>query len=166
MTWGSSMTYGNLVLRRAQFILDEACSKDAVRDLAVVMTMRAISNYLTVGRDGSSWVVKKQNQFMSKAAHELKSKLTANEWHKATTNEHQWELLKVWQTICERADSLSATDVCDLMREYPFVTITNLENTRLREPDVRAASTPEERYSRAGIEVIQVELSDSELLGE
>ena len=160
------MNYDNIVLRRAQFILDEARSNDAVRDLAVVMTMRALSNYLTVGRDGSSWIVKKQNQFMSKEAHRLRAERTANEWHKATTNEHQWELLKVWQTICERAETLSAADVCDLMKKYPFVTITNEENIRLRDPIVKAATTPEERYSRAQIEIIQVELSDSENLIE
>jgi hypothetical protein len=146
------MTYPNHVLRRAEFLLNEARNGFSKRDIAITMTLRSLSNYLTVGEDGGSRKVKELNSRMSENAKDLKAKLSSDDWHDATTNEHQLELKSVWSEILESTNQMTAEKICDLLKQYPYITVTNEENKALRR--VKDAKSPEERYAKAGIVVL------------
>lgn len=153
----SDYKYSPILLRRADFILEEARSPDGVRDQAISMAMRVISNHVTVGRDGSSYSVKKSNKLMSNEAKLLRQRIPLKEWHKGTTNEHPDELKLVWESIRENAEKWTALDVCNRLSKYPFVTITNEENKKLRKIPRGSYADPFERYKQADIEIVRLD---------
>jgi hypothetical protein len=144
-----------LIYRRADFLITEARSGVKKPDEAVTKVLRSLSNYLTVGSDGSSDKVKKLNPNMSQAAKELRDRLSPVEWHKQTTNEHQLELKIVWKYIVHNALTLTPKDLCAYMRRYPYVTITKDENDVLRK--VKDFTSPEDRYFKASIKTVKLE---------
>lgn len=148
------ITYQNLINRRVGFLLEECRSENPVYDQAISMIMRKISNYATVERDLGSFGVKKINKNISKSALRLKETLSFEEFHNLTTNEHQYPLKEMWLWMLGAKDSLTVDRVWEVFVKYPFVTITNDEDSKLR--GLKGKSyTPEERYAKAGIEVIR-----------
>jgi hypothetical protein len=155
------MDYEDYILRRAEFVLNEARNNFLKRDIAITMTLRAVSNYLTVRKDGQSRNVKMANTKISLGADELKKILTKeygawnreaqHAWHKGTTNEHQMPLKWIWEILKKNARDMSASDLCDLLKKYPYVTVTNEENFRLNSKQAKSAKTPEDRYRIAEI---------------
>ena len=149
------MKYQDFVMRRAEFLLSEAKNGFTKRDIAITFVLRALSNYLTVGVSGNSNDVKRLNVWISKAALERRSQVPYAQWHKETVNEHQQPLKEIWKEICANCDSMTVQDVCDLIARHPFVTVLRDEDARLRSSSVRSATSPEERYQLAGIEVVR-----------
>jgi hypothetical protein len=143
-----------LIYRRVDFLIKEALAGVKKPDEAISKTLRCLSNYLTVGTDGQPFRVKKLNPNMSQAAKELRDRLSLDEWHNKTTNEHQLELKVVWRYIVENASTLKPEDLCTYMRRYPYVTITDEENDVLRR--VKDYTTPEERYEMAKITTLKL----------
>jgi hypothetical protein len=137
--------------RRAKFLVQEAQSPDPMNDLAIGMTLRCLSNYVTVQADGGSKKVKKLNPWMSKAAYEKAVELGQfNSWHDVTTNEHQEPLKEVWTWMLGIHDELTGEMVISRLAAFPFVTVTRDEDAVLR--GIRNVS-PVERYALANIEV-------------
>lgn len=152
------MKYDDFLLRRADFVLNEARSGFHKRDLAITYVLRTISNHLTVGASKGSFGVKKLNRRISKAALAKRRELNSEaEWHKQTLNEHQFPLAMVWQHVCENCASMTPADLCDLIAKYPFVTVLREEDAKLRHKEVKGAKTPEERYRLAGIEIVSID---------
>lgn len=147
-------SYPPYILRRAKFVLEEASNVDRTRDFTVNMALRVISNWVTVGKNGTSYAVKRANTRMSRAARELRSIGAYGEWHKKTTNEHPEELSIVWQWICDNVGVLRPEDLCRRLSEHPFVTVTLEESARLRKLSKSSFATPVERYRIANIEIV------------
>jgi hypothetical protein len=151
------------VRRRLQFLLDEVKSSDWRRDNASVFCQRALSNYLTAGRDGDSATVKRANRWMSKDAFELATAVDSfKDWHNGTRNEHEDDLRTVWTWMTKNADTLTVEQLEERLRR-PFVTVTLEEDSALRK--LKKGSWDEEehghaaRYRMAGILVGQADIA-------
>lgn len=143
------------VRRRIEFLLSEASADVPVRDMAIKMIERSVSNFATLGiSSGTSKAVKKLNPWMSRAAYNRALDLGGYDlWHEETTNEHEVELVDGWRILCARRGQMSVDEVFQLF-STPFVTILKVENERLRA--TRGVSSGL-RHDRAGIEVGKVE---------
>lgn len=133
------------VLRRAEFLLNEARCRDSKYDQTVRYALRVISNNLCCGADGSSSFVKWNIKYISKIAYELYLNSTDEEWHKNTTNEHQKPISQIWQWIKENAHTISPQDIIKEMRKYPMVVLHNDENSKLNK-SYRSEGSPDVRY--------------------
>jgi hypothetical protein len=140
------------VLRRADFLINEACSNDPARDQTVTFAMRVISNYVSTGRDLSSAGIKKASARMSRRALEQKGVTTEAEWLRNTINEHQEPLKQIWKWILDHKATLSAEDVVARFAKWPMVTVTKDEDIELRK---HAHLPPAARYKAAKIEVMR-----------
>jgi hypothetical protein len=150
--------YDDFLIRRAEFVLKEALMGVRIRDQAITMTLRVLSNHFTVGKDGCSASVKKLNPWQSEKAQHLKKILPHKEFHNSTLNEHQMPLQWVWEEILlslSLGNFMSAHQLCDLIKKYPYVTITKNEDDALRK-NSKKAKGPEERYALAGIRVTRI----------
>ena len=141
-----------VVLRRVEFLIQEAQSKNPHYDQSVQMIMRLISNYTTVGVNSGSKGVKKLNKNMSEKAWDLKSKLNSDDFHDATTNEHHFPLKDLWDWMIENKEGLSSDQVLDKFYQYPFVTVTREENSALNKLK-KLKLSPEDRYNRCSIKI-------------
>lgn len=139
------------ILRRLDFLLNEARSESPENDQAVIYTMRTISNYCTIGKDAPSSSIKKRNPRMSEEAYKSKKKLPQEEWVKGTNtiNEHQDPLKQIWKWILDHKE-ISREDVLARFKLWPMVTVTNEENKRLQNCQ---ETGPSERYREAKINV-------------
>jgi hypothetical protein len=98
--------------------------------------------------------IKKHNPKMSKAALDIKGRISFKEWASLTINEHQEPLQKTWSWILEHAASLTPTDVLERFKRWPMVTVTKEEDERLRQ---LTQLDPGQRYDVAQIEVVQTD---------
>ena len=105
--------------------------------------------------------MKRLNTRASKAAVELHKTLNDKDWHDQTTNEHPEELKQVWTWMKEQPN-ITARDVVLRLAKYPFVTVTKTENGRLKALG-KELLAPEERYRRAGIEIVEFAWVSSKL---
>lgn len=143
------------VRRRIEFLISEASADEPVRDMAIKMIERSVSNFATLGvSSGTSKAVKKINSWMSRAAYEKAIELGSyDRWHDETTNEHEVELVSGWRKLCACRGNMSVDEVFQLFSS-PFITVLNAENDRLRSIKASAAT---QRYVLAGIEVGKVD---------
>ncbi len=145
-----------MILRRADFLLNEARSPKPLRDQTVTYAMRVISNYCSIGKDAGSSQIKRANQRISRSAFDLKRTLPFNEWARNTINEHQEPLKLIWNWILTKKDELNSDKVLDRFKEFPMIIITRKENDRLNELGLREKGDPEQRYREANIEILDV----------
>ena len=145
--------------RRVEFLIGEARSGNPCGDQTVSMAMRVISNFYSCGGDVSSSEAKKRCARISRKALTLRE--AGGNWIKETINEHQEELADVWKWILANRDSIKAEEVIDRFKTWPMVTVTKVEDQKLRDEKKRrgknAGRTPLERYIDAGIEVLSNE---------
>ena len=145
------------IYRRIKFLIDEVNSNNPEYDMSVTNTMRLISNYTTVGLPKlTSKGVKKLNKKISRNANELRLEMSFDDFHKNTTNEHQFPLFDLWNWMIENKKDLTNEIVLKKFEQYPFITITNEENSKLNKLKSINLS-PEERYKMVNIEVIDIE---------
>lgn len=142
-----------VIQRRIEFLLNEVKSPNPQYDKSISMVMRLISNYTTVGIDLDSKGVKRINKNTTKKSEELRSKLHFDEFHKLTTNEHHFPLKDLWNWMIENQKELTVQKVLDKFHEYPFITVTNEENSLLNKLKKQKLS-PEDRYRLSNIEII------------
>jgi hypothetical protein len=143
----------NLVERRIAFLLQEA-RHGSPRDHAVTFTMRAISNYLTIGRDAQSFAIKSVNKNVSSGALELlKSATNFKDWAKNTINEHPVPLADTWTWLCSQAGNLSLAEVWNRFESNPMTTVTKEEDDELTKRKLRS-SAADDRYPQAGFRTL------------
>ena len=155
--------YDDLIERRLEFLRQEATSSDRAYDLAVRFIMRGLSNHFSIGKfDTKSFDVKLVNRRMSRAARKLLLEgCDEDEWRK-TKNEHQEPLKQVWDWMVSQRENLTREAIAARIAAYPMITVTKDEDKRLRDEDEKARRdgdlswrSPEERYKRAGIEIVE-----------
>lgn len=147
------------LLRRLRFIKQEAQSK-SIRDQTTTSAMRVISNFATIGINGSSSKVLTLNKNMSdRAFSELKKAKKMQDWKSKVTNEHPMPLKESWKKFQSLGDSLTEEYIWKHFVKYPMNTILKTENQRLDKLGFRDNGLPKERYSEANIGIM--ELSDT-----
>lgn len=142
----SKCDWEKVALRRAQFLLDEARSEQPTRDQTVTFALRVISNWATIGKDGSSSTVKWLNRNISQKAWELYHSQSDAEWEKSCINEHQEPISHVWQWILENHQMLTPRDILDRAKRWPMITVTKDEDLYLTQQGFRSKGSPEERH--------------------
>ena len=140
-----------LVIRRANWLLEEARQPDAAYDQAIAKIMRQVSNYATLGVDPQSYGAKGLNLQVSCEAFGKLQELGFRAWHKITTNEHQKPLKDFWNDILANCGSWTADEVVKLFSQWPMTTVTKQEDSLLRNLNGLQFA---ERYERAGIEIM------------
>ena len=142
--------------RRIDFLIREAKSEDGKRDQAITYAFRVITNYLSVGYDARSRELSKKCPHRSKKAHALYLKYSKlndlKGWLDKVTNEHQYPIKDAWEWMTNERDTLNVQRVKNHLEKWPVVVVTKDENKLLR--DVHYIE-PDQRYSRAGIEVLE-----------
>jgi hypothetical protein len=141
------------IQRRAEFVYNEAKLQDRKHDQTVKYALRVLSNWATVGIDGSSERVKRRNRRVSRNALELLTSLMSQHgateafriWHKQTTNEHPRPLKQVWEWLCS-AHPTPKELLVDIQK-YKFLTITNEENKSIDHAGHRSKGHPKKRHS-------------------
>jgi hypothetical protein len=117
--------------------------------------MRALSDAATVGYFADSARVKKYNTLMSEAALELKSRVSYEQWHKLTTNEHPFPIKQIWLKWEGERDTLTIETMWNDIKDNPMVTILKSEDATLREQRDVDFTCPAERYRIAGIKKVE-----------
>ncbi|MDP3895908.1 MAG: hypothetical protein Q8Q62_04460 [Mesorhizobium sp.] len=143
--------------RRVEFLLNEARQDIPVRDQAITFTMRAITNYLSIGKDCKSAYLSLKCPHRSRSAQASYISLVGSgpwargellrrehEWRKGVMNEHQEPLAQVWQWLIQEKHNVALEDVIDRFRMWPVVVVTKQENNDLRR---RSNLGPKERYA-------------------
>jgi hypothetical protein len=142
--------------RRIEFILNEA-KFQSKKDKSITFTMRVLSNYASVGRDGESKSIKELNKCISKAAWEkLKNLNSFNDWLDNLINEHQMPLKQTWQLLLQNSNLLDIESVWNHFKLYPMVTVLKEENIRLNSKGNRSNGDPIQRYKDAEIEIVKL----------
>lgn len=142
------------VLRRINWLIEEATSPNPQYDLSIRFTMRAISNYFSIGKmDIDSKNIKKINKRISRKALITIPSLNFDDWHKNTTNEHPLPLKIIWDQICNQ-EKCNEHFIISQFKNNPIVTITNYENLMLKQND----ADPHVRYKNAKIEILNIDL--------
>jgi hypothetical protein len=140
--------WDRIVLRRAQFLLNEANSENPTRDQTVTYAMRVISNWATIGKDAPSHIIKWTNPRISVAAWELYTSCSDREWEKSVINEHPEPIAQVWDFILKERDTLNANAILDRFKLWPMITVTKEEDSELTRNGYRSSGSPAERHSR------------------
>jgi hypothetical protein len=149
--------------RRAAFLLNEA-RHQAKRDQVITFTMRVLSNYATVGKDGGSSKMKDENVRLSSGAYDLMGNVSSiGDWHKLTINEHPRPLKDIWSWILSEADEISPFDVWNCFVDHPMITLTKTEDSLLSKSGLRATASPD-RYSSLGIETIVLDVPPRDII--
>lgn len=149
------------IQRRLEFIRLEAIH-EALRDQALTMVMRVISNYATLNKDVSSSKALRLNKNISEAAfNELVKSKTLNDWVKKVTNEHQMPLKETWKNFTDNKSKLTIEYIWRHFQKYPMTTILKTENERLDALGYHDNGMPEERYKAAKIKLIKPLLKES-----
>lgn len=141
-----NVNWETVALRRAAFLIEEACSLDPTYDQTVSSALRVISNWATVRTNGASGFIKWHNRRLSKAAWELYFRSSDEEWERGTINEHQEPISQVWQWIIENKKSVAPRDILDRMEKWPMITITKEEDAAISHSGRRFKGRPEERH--------------------
>jgi hypothetical protein len=139
------------VRRRIKFVIDEARHGMRTKDQAIGVALRVASNYYCIGRHALSYGVKMSCKCVSREALVGRDG-DKKSWHNNTTNEHWQPIQKIWEYIVENRETVTPDNVIELLKKYPIVIVTNDENRRLR--SIKDWESPEERYERAGIEIM------------
>ena len=147
-----------LYLRRIQQLIGEVQSENPTYDQSSKMLMRVISNYAMFDADIGSQKAKEKNVYVSVNAKQLLKKLSFEDWHKETRNEHQLPLKEMWDQMIANKNNLTEKEIWNQFRKFPMVTVTKSEHKILATVDSIAKKgnetlTPKERYKRAGIEI-------------
>lgn len=137
--------------RRIEFLINEA-QLGATRDQVITYAFRVITNYLSVGYDARSRELLKECPRRSKKAHAL-SREDPEGWLDEVTNEHQYPIKDAWEWMVRERDNLSVQRVKNRLKKWSVVVVTKDEDKELRK--VGPAIRPDQRYQRAGIEVIK-----------
>lgn len=140
------------IKRRVAFLLAEA-RHNSPRDQIITFTMRVLSNYASVGFDGGSDTIKKNNKVLSLAAiQSLRSSKTFREWTKNTINEHPTPLKFTWSWLVAEAHTLTESDVWNHFVSHPMVTVLKEEDDKLNKNGYRSVNDPN-RYEKVGIQI-------------
>lgn len=151
----------DFVKRRLCFLLE--CSlHESKRDQAVTFTMRVLSNYASVGRDGGSRKIKSINPRMSKRAQKLLFTEGLNYFCDNTVNEHPLPLNEMWLRLVNSSRALTPMDLWENFKQHKMVTITKDEDRLLTELGVRSQGEAKQRYSVAGIEIVELGCTPAE----
>jgi hypothetical protein len=145
-----------LIQRRLLFVVTELQSEDGKLDQSISLIIRVLSNYASVGFDSGSFRVKCLNPRMSLAAKRLRETLDDDKkWASLTINEHQVPLKRLWLGWKLLGSSITAETIWDDLVKHPMVTVTNQENTLLREIDKKHKdeNATFDRYRLAGIQL-------------
>ena len=137
-----------MALRRAKFVIEEARCDQPVYDQTVTAALRVISNWATVGRNGSSAAIKWLNPRLSEAAWELYHSVTDAEWQQGTINEHPEPISQVWLWILREKESIDPQAVLHRMQQWPMITVTRQEDAAISQSGNRAQGDPEARHAR------------------
>lgn len=144
------------IKRRVSFLLNEA-KNNSPRDQAITYVMRVLSNYASVGFDGTSQAIKKRNCNISQASYiKLKNATSLNDWSINTINEHPVPLKFTWNWIIQNSLSLTEDVIWNHFVTNPMVTILKAEDKALNANGLRAISDVA-RYEKVGIKVIALD---------
>ena len=148
------MSLDNLfILRRLKFIKLEAIS-NSERDQTTTFAMRVISNFGTIGINGSSSKILRINKNMSEAAFdELKKAQTIQDWIGKVTNEHPMPLKESWKAFQSLGDKLTEEYIWKHFVKHPMNTILKTENQKLDKLGYRDNGLPNTRYKKANINI-------------
>jgi hypothetical protein len=160
---GSSELNDDDILRRLEFLLNEAKQPSPILDKIVVLVLRQLGNYFWTKGDSGSTGLYKKCPCRSKAAYEL-SQTFPKDWYKGKRNGQQvadeqkvendhWEpIWQLWKWICQKTD-LTVDDVKARILRWPIVVVAKNEHKILNN-----SLEPEERYRNV--------LSEFFILGE
>ncbi len=141
------------ILRRLKFIKQEATS-NSERDQTTTSAMRVISNFATIGMNGSSSKILRINKNISDAAYaELKKATTIQDWISNVTNEHPMPLKESWKFFQSIGKKLSEEYIWKHFVKYPMNTILKAENQKLDKLGYRDNGLPKTRYKEAKIDI-------------
>ena len=141
------------ILRRLKFIQLEAIH-ESQRDQTTTFAMRVISNFSTIGMNGSSSKILRINRNMSEAAYvELKKAKTMQEWIDKVTNEHPMPLKESWKVFQSLGNDLTTEYIWKHFVNYPMNTILKTENQKLDKLGYRDNGLPKTRYQEANIDI-------------
>ena len=141
------MLINDVIKRRIVFLLD-AAKHENVRDNSTTFTLRALSNYATIGKDAGSASIKKINRKVSENAYELLKVKGIEVYCKQTINEHPKPLSQTWEWLKENAkENLSLERVWKEFCDFPMVTVTKDEDDIIKGKGLNSKGTVEERYS-------------------
>jgi hypothetical protein len=143
--------------RRIDFLIREAQSEGTIPDQAITYAFRVITNYLSVGYDARSRALSAKCPYRSKRAYDL-SRLDPEGWLDKVTNEHQYPIRRAWEWMKEERDKLTVQRVKDHLKKWPIVVVTKDENRLLKDDP---AIQPDQRYLKAGIEVLEGKVNGS-----
>lgn len=147
------------IFRRLKFIKLEVIS-NAERDQTTTSAMRVISNFATIGINGSSSKILRINKNMSERAYgELRKAKTMQEWRVKVTNEHPMPLKESWKAFQSQGKNLTEEYIWKHFVKYPMNTILKTENQQLDKLGFRDNGLPKARYSAANIDIFA--LSDT-----
>ena len=125
-----------IILRRVEFLLNEAKAENPIRDQTITTAMRVISNWVTVGKDATSEYIKWNNPILSEEAWKLYEMSDDDYWQKNTINEHPEPLDQLWEYILEEKDQLTIDNILDRFKQSPMVTITKDEDNSINKRGV------------------------------
>jgi hypothetical protein len=139
------------IVRRLKFIQLEAMSKSD-RDQTTTFAMRVISNFATIGLNGSSSKILRINRNISDGAYgELKKAKTMQDWISKVTNEHPMPLKESWKVFQSLGNNLTKEYIWKHFVQYPMNTILKTENQKLDKLGFRDNGLPKIRYQEANI---------------
>lgn len=139
------------IFRRLKFIKLEVISY-AERDQTTTSAIRVISNFATIGMNGSSSKILKINKNISERAYgELKKAKTMQDWISQVTNEHPMPLKESWKIFQSLGINLTEEYIWKHFVKYPMNTVLKTENQRLDKLGFRDNGLPKARYTQADI---------------
>ena len=146
----------SLVRRRLGFVFAELSSSDSKYDQSMSILLRVLSNFATIGADGSSYRIKCKNTRISIKADKLRDNLKdPKKWAAQTVNEHPMPLNNLWNVWKSKGGQLTEKEIWDDLIKHPMVTITKEEDAVLRGLGKQfEVNNIGDRYRLAGIELI------------
>ena len=139
------------ILRRLKFIQLEAIH-ESQRDQTTTFAMRVISNFASIGMNGSSSKILRINRNMSERAYsELNKAKKMQDWISKVTNEHPMPLKESWKIFQSLGKNLTEEYIWKHFVKYPMNTILKIENQRLDKLGFRDNGLPKARYTEADI---------------
>jgi hypothetical protein len=140
-----------IAVRRAEWLIHEASQHDATYDQAIQKIMRALSNFVSFGRDYDSGGVRKNNKRVSRRAYDELVDLhyDLKKWHVLTVNEHQKSLYSLWREILiclhDKQPDLTPEKIFEKLKRWPMTTLLKSENATL---STDHSLDPKIRYSQ------------------
>lgn len=148
-------TLSQSLIRRVEFLIEESKHLDK-RDQAVIMTMRVVSNILSIGKDASSEGIKKVNKRISVSALKILEKRDFEKFHKSTINEHPEPLRVTWEWLKQQNNErpVAVQEVIQRFLQNPMVAVTHEEDRKLSVGEIASLSPANQRYKQAGIRCV------------